>query len=197
MKRLDRNYISIKNKINVYKREKKMKMIHCTQKLLKELKGTVSDSSDISVDNSGLGNWCSDIFSFNRKKYIIFTNELTLYTFFVYSINKHDLESISSLFKDNLILYLKTFQIEDIIIDKIMKEYGDIGFCKTHTCTVAESMDYFIKIFESRLEFIDEITDREIMIANMQVNTTPMPVLNYASPLKQIKELIMKKYTGM
>jgi len=174
-----------------------MRAIHCSQNLLKEIPDPVTDLNDVSVSNSGLGNWYSDIFKFNRKKYLIFTNERTLFSFFVYSVNRHDVETISSLFSEKLKRYLQEFVHDENRINRIISEYNEICFCKSDDSTVAESMDFFIKIFESRLEFIDEVTDREILIANIQVNTTPMAVLNYASPLRKLRDLIDKEYPAV
>ncbi|HPJ42332.1 MAG TPA: hypothetical protein PLY21_08410 [Spirochaetota bacterium] len=55
-----------------------MRTIHCTQKLLQEIKQPVTDLKDVIPDNSGLGNWYCNMFRFNRRKFLIFTNEQTL-----------------------------------------------------------------------------------------------------------------------
>ena len=174
-----------------------MRIIHCSQKLLKEMTDTVMDSEGIPDDNTGLGNWYSDVFKYKREKYLIFTNEQTLFSFFVYSVNKHDIETISSLFSKKLKKYLKELVNDEATVNRMIMEYDDLVFCKADNGTVVESMDFFIKIFESRMEFIEEITNREIIIANIQVNTTPMPLLNYASPLRKIKDLIDQKYISL
>lgn len=171
-----------------------MRIIHCSQKLLKEIAEPVADLKGILKDNSGLGNWYSEVFKFNRKKYLIFTNEETLFSFFVYSVNKHDIETISTLFSEKLRLYMQEIVKYQERIDQIIRENDEVCFCRADNSSIAEAMDFFIKIFESRLEYIDDITDREILIANIQVNTTPMAVLNYSSPLRKFKDLIDKKY---
>lgn len=171
-----------------------MRVIHCSQKLLKEITGHTNDDHAIPKDNSGLGNWYSEIFKFNKKKYLIFTNEETLFSFFVYSVNKHEIENISTLFAEDLRIYMREIVKEEERINRIIGEYKEVYYCKADDSRVSEAMEFFIKIFESRLEFIDEITDREILIANIQVNTTPMAALNYASPLRKFKELIDQKY---
>ncbi len=173
-----------------------MRIIHCTKKLLKEVPGPILAIEDIKADVSGLGNWHSDIFRIHRKEYIVFTNEETLYTFFIYDIKKHDIESIAALFIDNLVMYLRKVRIEENIINQIIQEYKEIGFSKTDNNNVVTSMEYFCKLFELRMEYIDEINEREILIANLQVNTTPMALLDYDSPKDRIKALIAKRYTA-
>ncbi len=180
--------------MSVLKGCNKMRVIHCSQKLLKEITGHTNDDHAIPKDNSGLGNWYSEIFKFNKKKYLIFTNEETLFSFFVYSVNKHEIENISTLFAEDLRIYMREIVKEEERINRIIGEYKEVYYCKADDSRVSEAMEFFIKIFESRLEFIDEITDREILIANIQVNTTPMAALNYASPLRKFKELIDQKY---
>jgi len=174
-----------------------MMIIHCTKKLLKEIARPLTGIEDIPADDSGLGNWYADIFRFNRKKYFVFTNEQTLYTFFVYDIKKDDIESITSLFKEKLARYLKVIGIDDSIISQITADYKEIGFSRTDNSTVEAAMNYFSKLFEARLEYIDEITEREIIISNLQVNTTPMGSLKYDDPLERLKGRIAEKYSAV
>ncbi len=173
-----------------------MRIIHCSQNLLKEIKEDVVSPEDIPADNSGLGNWYCDVFRYNRKKYLIFTNERTLYTFFVYGIKRHDVDSISNIFRENLLLYLNRTGIDNEIINRVTMEYKEIGFCRGSNSNITETMNFFIKMLEARLECIDDITEREILITNMNMNTTELEQLDFSYPAKKIKELITKNYSA-
>jgi uncharacterized protein DUF6933 len=55
-----------------------MRIIHCTQKLLKELDVPLVEPENISAPAEGLGNWYANLLRIDRKKCLLFTNEKTL-----------------------------------------------------------------------------------------------------------------------
>lgn len=174
-----------------------MSIIHCTQKLLKELSGTITLLKDSYVENSGLGNWYSNIFRCNRRKCIIFTNEQSLYTFFIYGVKKKDIENIPDLFRKNLKLNLEHDEIEKRIINQIIMEHMKLDFFKTENRRVLGSMNDFVKLFKYRLEELDDITDSEILAANAEANSTPMGIggSKYIFPIEKLKEMIKSQYS--
>ncbi len=171
-----------------------MNYIHCTQKLLQEIKAPVTDLKDLSPDNSGLGNWYCNLFRFNRRKCLIFTNELTLYTFFIYGVMKNDIESLPELFSKNLALNLKQSRIDDRIIEKILEKYTEIGFCKTANKSVLGSMNDFVRHFTFRLADVRELTESEIFFASYTSNEIPMGALKYRYPVEVLKDLIAERF---
>jgi len=77
-----------------------MRIIHCTQKLLKEM-GNPS-LVDIHADIEGLGNWYANIIRIVRNKCLLFTNEKTLYSFLIPNVRKANLQNIVDEFLVNL-----------------------------------------------------------------------------------------------
>ena len=66
-----------------------MRLLHCTQKLLKELGKPPLQNPDTSPENSeGLGNWYANLLRIDRRKCLLFTNEKTLYTFLIPKVLK-------------------------------------------------------------------------------------------------------------
>lgn len=61
-----------------------MTLLHCTQKLLKEL-GT-PPLVDTPAVTEGLGNWYANLIRIDRKKCILFTNEKTLLSFLIQNV---------------------------------------------------------------------------------------------------------------
>lgn len=171
-----------------------MKYIHCTQKLLKEINGPVTDLKDIPQDNQGIGNWYCNLFRFNRRKCLIFTNEKTLYTFFVYGVKKKDIDSLPQLFRENLVLNLNQSGFDDKIIDIVVAEYKEIVVCKTANKSVLASMNDFVRHFTFRLEDTPELSEREIVITGYLSNETPMGALKYRYPVEVMKDLIDETY---
>ncbi len=102
--------------------------------------------------------------------------------------------SLPDLFREHLAKNLEQSGTETRIIDRILKEYQEIGFCKTANRSVLGSMNDYIKLFGFRLEYEDEPAEREIMILNMKSNATPMGALKYRYPIEVLKELVEEKY---
>ena len=79
-------------------------ILHCTQKLLKELGNPPLQNPD--EPTTGLGNWCANLLTIDRRKCILFTNEKTLYSFLVPKVKKEYLKNIADEFLLNLSLNL-------------------------------------------------------------------------------------------
>jgi hypothetical protein len=174
-----------------------MKIIHCTKKLLEEIKQPVLIIDELPPESTGLGNWYGNIFRFNRRKILIFTNEQTLFTFFIHGVKKKDLERISDLFRENLRMILNHSGINGGIIDRIITEHLNIDFSKTYSRSVLASMNDYIRIVKFRLEEIEavgEITEREMLMLSIEANETPMGGIGYKLPVNAMKKSADKLY---
>src|ERR1039457_3647256 len=107
-----------------------MTLIHCTQKLLKEL-GNPPFAAYTPAVTGGLGNWYANLIRIDRKKCLLFTNEKTLYSFLIPNILKKNIKNIEEEFLINLNLNLQAEGFSLEIIKKVMQEYTEIGFAKT------------------------------------------------------------------
>ncbi len=65
-----------------------MQPIHCTQKLLKELGKRGAGVPQPEPQRGLLGPWHANLIRIERRKCILFTNDLTLYSFLVPGVKK-------------------------------------------------------------------------------------------------------------
>ncbi len=74
-----------------------MRYIHCTQKLLNEMK---SKPTDIEGDTEvvGFGDWYSNIFQIDKTVFLAFLNFKTLYAFIVQDIYREDIKDFRNMF---------------------------------------------------------------------------------------------------
>ncbi len=102
---------------------------HSTQELLKELGNPPLQKPDEPV--AGLGYWYANLLMIDRRKCILFTNEKTLYSFFILKVKKENVKNVIDdfLFNPNLNLQAEGFPIE--VISSVLQECTDIGFAKT------------------------------------------------------------------
>lgn len=130
----------------------KVRLIHCTQKLLKELGVPTTEPARAPAVSEGLGNWYANLLRIERRKCILFTNEKTIYTFLIPAVLKKDLMNIKGLFLSHLSYNLQYEGFGPEVIDRIRQEYQEIGFAKTVSRRVlgfmndlAHNYDFFIR----------------------------------------------------
>lgn len=168
-----------------------MTLLHCTQKLLKELGNPPLQNPD-EMNTEGLGNWYANLLRIDRKKCIMFTNEKTLYSFLIPKVKKENLKNIIDefLFNLNMNLQAEGFPLE--VIHRVMQEYTDMGFAKTANRHVLGSMKEFAFYFEdlifSRYGGLENI---RILEVNKDINRTIMRGIKYLHPIESLQELLL------
>jgi hypothetical protein len=129
-----------------------MTLLHCAQKLLKEIGNPLLQNPD--EPNTGLGNWYANLLRVDRRKCILFTNKKTPYSFLIPKVKKENLKNIVDdfLFNLNMNLQAEGFPIE--VICRVMQKYTDIGFAKSASRHVLGSMNELTFQYKSVLSKI-------------------------------------------
>ena len=168
-----------------------MRLIHCTQKLLKELGNPLLQSPD-KPGTGGLGNWYSNLLRIDRRKCLLFTNEKTLYSFLILNVKKENLKNIIDEFLLNLNINLQAEGFPLEVINRVMQEYAEIGFAKTVSRHVLGSMNELTFEYEHlivhRYEGIEKV---RILGVNKEVNRTIMRGIKYLHPIESLQELLL------
>jgi len=169
-----------------------MTLIHCTQKLLKELGNPPLQTPANEPNTQGLGNWYANLLRIDRRKCILFTNEKTLYSFLIPKVKKENLKNIIDefLFNLNMNLQAEGFSLE--VISRVMQEYQDMGFAKTASRHVLGSMNeltyYYEYLIFNHYEGFENI---RILGVNKEVNRTIMSGIKYLHPIESLQELLL------
>ena len=167
-----------------------MRIIHCTKKLLKELDVPLVEPDKIPVPTEGIGNWYANLLRIERRKCLLFTNEKTLYTFLIPKILKANLKNMEEEFLINLSYNLQNEGFGLDVINRVMQEYGEIGFAKTSSKSVLGSMNDFTYQYEVHIIGDGGIDNIRILQLNQSINRTPMSSLKYKSPIEALKKLL-------
>ena len=172
-----------------------MRIIHCTQKLLKEMENP--PLVDIHADTAGLGNWYANIIRIDRKKCLLFTNEKTLYSFLIPNVRKANLRNIVEEFLVNLSFNLQAEGFGLDVVSKIMQGYQDIGFAKTASKKILGSMNQIAFEYEIRVQMKEGLGNVRILEANKDMNRTLRSILTgkeYFYPIEALQELIINDF---
>jgi hypothetical protein len=167
-----------------------MRIIHCTQKLLKQLNRDITPADKTPANSEGLGNWYANLLWFNRKKCILFTNEKTLYTFLIPKVVKKNFGEIEGEFLTHLSYNLQKEGISLEVISKVQQEYSEIGFAKTTNRSVLSSMNKLAYLCECYIIDGGGIEKARILQINHKMNRIPMIVLKYLNPIEALKNLL-------
>ena len=108
--------------------------LHCTKTLLDKLKPnnillTPIDQCDDMV--GGLYSWHANFITINRRKAIVFMNNLTRYSVVLYRPKAKDLKRLDSLFKEGIRTAFRNEGFSEDIIEVYLNNCKDIQYTKT------------------------------------------------------------------
>jgi len=167
-----------------------MRIIYCTNKLLKELDVPLVELDKIPQPTEGLGNWYANLLRIDRRKCLIFTNEKSLYTFLIPKVLKANLKDIEQEFLINLSYNLQYEGFGLDVINRVMQEYQEIGFAKTYSRQVLGSMNQLAFEYEVLVEQKEGLENIRILELNKHINRTIMGALKYKYPIEELKNLL-------
>lgn len=168
-----------------------MTLIHCTQKLLKELGNPPLQSSDTAPDTDGLGNWYANLLRIDRRKCILFANEKTLYSFLIPNVLKKNIRNIQEEFLVNLNFNLQAEGFALDVINKVMQEYQEIGFAKTASKKILGSMNQLAFEYEVLIEMKEGLENLKVLEMNRDINRTILKGIKYLHPIEALQELLL------
>jgi hypothetical protein len=167
-----------------------MRIIHCTRKLLKELDVPLIEPDKILLPTEGLGNWYANLIRIDRRRCLLFTNEKTLYTFLIPKVLKANLKNIEQEFLINLSYNLQYEGFRLDVINRVIREYQEMGFTKTASKKVLGSMNQLAFEYEVLVEQKEGLENIGILELNKHLNRTIMGALKYKYPIEVLKGLL-------
>lgn len=168
-----------------------MRLIRCTQKLLRELSFFPAGSDVAEINPEGLGNWYANLVRFDRRKCFIFTNEKTLYSFLVPGVLKKDLLNIHNLFRSHLSNNLQYEGFATDVIKRALEEYNEIGLAKTASRSVLGSMNDLKCAYGFEVVRSGGIGGFNVLAVNREMNRTPLSAIKYSYAIEEVKRVIV------
>lgn len=171
-----------------------MPRIYCTKKLDGFI-GNVDQDLPFDIIYRSLLDWNAHLFLAERKKCLVFVNNRTAYSVFIFGVSKKDLKNIDELFYGRLIEQLKH---DKIINDNESFEtffpVEKLKFYKTNNDrkTIGRIND-FVSLFKSHLfRKYEGLTNMDIVHENGLINSTPTGIpgeikKTWSSPVKNLK----------
>lgn len=161
-----------------------MQLIRCTQKLLKELR---VKPSEVEPEFGYIGEWHANLLRVERRKCVLFTNNDTLYSIFVFGLKRADFDHLDEIFRQSLFRRLRIEGFSQIQIEKVLEEYQKIHFAKTNNRSVLGSMNDLAFQMEGHIISTGGIGNLGLDALNDTLNRIPMGALNYQYSIEALK----------
>ena len=91
-------------------------IIRCTQKLLKELRIKPQEPEVVSE----VGSWHANLLRIERRKCVLFTHDMTLFSVFVAGLTRPDFEHIDGVFGQALFKTMLLFDFAQSEIERML-----------------------------------------------------------------------------
>jgi hypothetical protein len=164
-----------------------MGIIRCTAKLLTELKTKPMNGPSQSY---AWCDWHANLLWLDRKKCLLFTNNQTLYSFFLPSMKKPILENFEKVFRLGLFKSLMTEGFAEPQVEYVLSEHQHIVIAKTNSRSILGSMNDLAFQIKSMIYATGGLANADLPEINKQLNRTPMSAIKYKVSIDELKRLL-------
>jgi len=163
-----------------------MILLRATAKLLSELRIPPSSLAALPPDGF-LGSWYANLFRIERRKCVLFTNDRTLYSFFVPSLRRVDLTRIPDVFREALVANLKAEGFEEGVLRQAEEACREHVVERTGSRSVLGSMNDLTRMLEFHLSSEGGLARVDLFGLNKGLNRTPMSAIGYRRPIDAMR----------
>jgi len=168
----------------------KAQTVRCTNKLLKELR--IKPVEFETTGEMSVRDWHANLLTINRKKCIIVTHTLSLYSFFIYGVTRKDYDSFKTLFNDHLRAQLKSEGLSKPALFDTNGDDVEVIITKTNNKSVLGSMNELSYRLEYAVwDWEGAGNPDEVKMADY-INDTPMTAIKETWPPRELKSILSK-----
>lgn len=158
----------------------------CTKKVIEKLEKCKPVEN--SKEEIGFYNWYVDLINLERKNYFLFTNSVTLFSFFIYAGTKKEHQNIENLFEQNLKEQIvREIGSSEKYLKSVLSSSENYRFVKTNSRSVLGSMNDFKHQIKILVWHKGDLTQTHNLI-NHLINEMPMGALKYDPPKRRMKK---------
>ena len=162
-----------------------MAIIKCTIKLLNELGVKPADVPD---QPPSLCDWHANMLWLDRKKYVLFTNDQTLYSLLVPWNKSPRSTHFMERFRLGLLKSLMSEGLAEVQVGYLLREHAQVTITKTNSRSVLGSMNDLAIQIKSMIFVSDGPTDVNLSEVNRQLNRIPMSAIKYKFSIDELKQ---------
>jgi len=164
-----------------------MGIIRCTAKLLTELKTKPTNGPS---QPSAWCDWHANLLWVDRKKCVLFTNNQTLYSFFLPSMKKPILENFEEVFRLGLCKRPMNEGFAEPQVEYMLRGHRHIVIAKTNSRSILGSMNDLAFQIKSMIYATGGLANADLSEINRQLNRIPMSAIKYKFSIDELKQLL-------
>lgn len=155
---------------------------------------------NIDIYQPSINMWHASLKYINRKKSILFMNDLTRYSFFLYGIRKKELQYMQNIFIDSLIDTMRSDNFPHDSIMKLVDNLGSINIIKTNNRSITGSINDHYKSLDYYLDksYLDHMESEGILNLNKinrRLNRTPLMCSQDGFfAVERMREILIENY---
>lgn len=161
-----------------------MAIIRCTAKLLHELEVIPTVVPD---QTASLCDWHANLLRLDRKKYVLFTNDQTLYSFLIYWTKTPQPAGFPERFRLGLFTSLVSEGLTEAQFDYFLKEHAQVIITKTNNRSVLGSMNDLTFQIKSMLYVGGGLANADLSEITRQLNRVPMGAIKYKVSIDELR----------
>ena len=166
-----------------------MAIIRCTKRLLTELRTKPSEVATPSRARD-LGCWHANLLRIDRRKCALFTQDTTLYSFFVPGLKKPEFENFRELFEQNLFKNLRLENLSQNQIEFVLNQHREIVISKTNNRSVLGSMNDLAYQLKFKIAAMGGLVNVDFYRLNHDLNRIPMSALKEIYSIYELRKLL-------
>ena len=161
-----------------------MAIIRCTTKLLKELGANQLTGPGQSA---GLWDWHANLLRIERKKWALFTNDQTLYSFFVRFVKRPLPPDFVKMFRLGLFKSLMADRFAESLVEYALKVHRNVVIAKTNSRSVLGSMNDLAFQLKCLIETKGGLARADLSEVNRELNRIPMSAIKYHVSIDELR----------
>ena len=161
-----------------------MAILRCTKKLLAELN---VKPEDIEEQSQGISNWHANLISVDRRKCILFTHDITLFSIFLPGLRKPEFQNIKDVFGQTLFKSLISESFSQSHIELFLDDIRNIQFTKTNNRSVIGSMTDLTFQIKFTISGNGGLANTDIVQLNHDLNRVPMSAIKEIHSIRELR----------
>ena len=162
-----------------------MAIIKCTAKLLKELGANQLTEPGQSP---GLWDWHANLLRIERKKWVLFTNDRTLYSFFVRFVKRPLTPDFVEMFRLGLFRSLMGEGFAEPLVEHALRPHRSVVIAKTTSRSVLGSMNDLTFQLKCLIETMGGLARADLSEVNQEMNRIPMSAIEYHISIDELRQ---------
>jgi hypothetical protein len=160
-------------------------IIGCTAKLLNEL--GANQLTELG-QSASLWDWHANLLWIERRKWVLFTNDRTLYSFFVRLVRRPLLPDFTELFRLGLFKSLMGEGFAEPLVEYAMRNHQTVVIAKTTNRSVLGSMNDLAFQIKCLVETMGGVARADLSEVNRELNRIPMSAIKYRVSIDELRQ---------